>query len=256
MKNTLFLIILFISTLNYSQNKIDLLKPKLIDKIKDAFNANYNERINEFSWKVSNEEREIYNFLESDSLYAQIDTILYPNDKEIIVAINSFEKSPLTNYKYDCHGCSPYLNLIKLSNENNTLELIESKRNITRYGSWGNPAELELIKINDSIYFISINENWYDMLFYYEFKRIYCKGILQLIIQTAWEGEVSISEAKTEKFSYKSNIEINKNDLMLIIKKEGTNYIQDKNKIVEINEINKYVFDLKDELLYQIDNKH
>ncbi len=186
-------------------------------------------------------------------LYAEIDTIFYPNDKEIIVAINSFEKNPMTNYKYDCHGCSPYLNLIKLSNENNKLELIESKRNITRYGSWGNPVELELIKFNDSIYFISINDKWYDMLFYYEFKRIYYEGTLQLIIQTVWEGEVSISETKSEAFNYKSKIEVNKNDLMLIIRKEGTNYIQEKNKIVEINEINKYVFDLKDELLYQID---
>ena len=253
MKNITFLIILFISTINYSQNKFDLIKPNLINKIKEAFNANYNKSLDEFSWKAAIGEKEIYDFLESDSLYAEIDTIFYPNDKEIIVAINSFEKNPRVNYKYDCHGCSPYLNLIKLSNENNKLELIESKRNITRYGSWGNPAELELIKINDSIYFISINDKWNDMLFYYEFKRIYYKGTLQLIIQTVWGGEVSISETKTEAFNYKSKIEVNKNDLILIIRKEGTNYIHEKNKIVEINEINKYVFDLKDELLYQID---
>ena len=91
------------------------------------------------------------------------------------------------------------------------------------------------------------------MLFYYEFNRIYYNGNLQLIIQTAWGGEVSISETITETFSYKSKIEVNKNDLILIIRKEGTNYIQEKNKIVEINEINRYVFDKKDELLYQID---
>ena len=68
-------------------------------------------------------------------LYAEIDTIFYPNDKEIIVAINSFEKNPMTNYKYDCHGCSPYLNLIKLSNENNKLELIASSFKTSLYKS-------------------------------------------------------------------------------------------------------------------------
>lgn len=251
MKKITFLIILFISILNYSQNKIDLLKPKLIDKIKDVFDANYNESLDEFSWKVANEEKEIYDFLESDSLYAQIDTIFYPNDKEIIVAINSFEKNPMVNYKYDCHGCSPYLNLIKFSNENNKLELIDIKRNITRYGSWGNPAELELIKFNDLIYFISVNENWYDMLFYYEFKTLYFNGENKLKIQTVWSGNVPISEDNIQEFGYDSKIEVlNKNDLILLIKKEGTNYIQEENKIVKINKLEKHVFDLKKQQFY------
>lgn len=246
MKNITFLIILFISTINYSQNKFDLIKPNLIDKIKEVFNANYNNSFDEFSWKASIGEKEIYDFLETDSLYAEIDTIFYPNDKEIIVAINSFEKNPMTNYKYDCHGCSPYLNLIKLSNENNKLELIESKRNITRYGSSGNPAELELIKFNDKIYFISVNENWYDMLFYYEFKTLYFNGENKLKLQTVWSGNIPVSEDVTEDFEYQSKIELlNDSDLILLIKKEGTNYIQDENKIVEINQLEKYVFDLK-----------
>lgn len=253
MRKITFLTLLFISTINYSQNKIDLLKPKLIDKIKDVFNAKYNESLNEFSWKVSIEEKEIYDFLESDSLYAQIDTIFYPNDKEIIVAINSFEKNPLVNYKYDCHGCSPYLNLIKFSNENNKLELIESKRNITRYGSWGNPGELELIKFNNSIYFISVNENWYDFLFYYEFKTLYFNGENKLKIQNVWSGNILISEDNIQEFGYTSKIELlNENDLILLIKKEGTNYIQDENKIVDINQSEKYAFDLNKKEFYLI----
>lgn len=230
-----------------SQNTITFKKKdfNIVSVISELFEAKHDDVTKEFIWKPNFAEKLEFGVSSDGYLYTKLDTLLvYGKDKSLGTIVTSTYVKDANGEKEDCHVCSPSLSLItfKLDETRENLELLYFKKFVTKYGSWGEPAQVGFLQISEDDFCINVSSEWQGQGITIGYQNLYYYGNNILNIDS-YEDNFGSTSNKNEQISYETKVSVDKVNKIITLTKKGTEISEKTNKKILINKIEKFRFD-------------
>lgn len=217
----------------------------IVSVISELFEAKHNDETKEFIWKPNFAEKLEFGVSSDGYLYTKLDTLLiYGKDKNLGTIVTSTYVKDENGEKENCHACSPSLSLItfKLDEARENLELLYFKKFVTKYGGWGEPAQVGFLQITDNDYCINVTSVWQGQGITIGYQNLYYFGENILNIDSH-EDNFGATSNKNEQINYETVVSIDKVNKIITLNKKGTEISEKTNQKISINKIEKFRFD-------------
>lgn len=237
MKNTILILTLLSFNLSNSQ------------EFSFPINENYNKIIktlfegesvsdNECKWKLNVSDKFQFGAFDKDSLYTVCDTIFKfkVNDNLNTLLITSTYGKNET-----CHACSPSLGIIQLekNDEENKLIVKDFRKYITKYGTWGEPGKVSLLKIGENEFCIKVSSSYTGMGVSGDYDSLFYNGE-KILTYTSYEDNSGSTDEESRMFNYSTKISIDKS-FKITLKKIGTEIDEKTGKKIKVNTISNFI---------------
>ena len=238
MKNTILLLFMVCFNISYSQDFSFPINENYGNIIKTLFQAELVNK-NEYKWKLNISDKFQFSEFEKDSLYTSIDTTFTfkENDKK-----NTFIITSTNGKNQSCHACSPSLSLIKIEYDYDKNKIIvkDFKKFVTKYGTWGEPGKVSLIKISNNEYCIKVISGYSGMGMTAATTYLFYNGE-KILSYTSYEDNSGATDDKTRLYKNTTSIAIDKN-YRITLNKKGSEINETTGKTINVISSTHYNF--------------